>query len=63
MLTCCHAGVPILAIVPNVQVAHRLALTWGVTPLVAEMPHDTDGLIHPALRAVAARAPRSTGRR
>jgi pyruvate kinase len=46
-------GVPILAIVPTVNVARRLALTWGVTPLVAEMPHDTDGLIRSALRAVA----------
>ena len=48
-----RSGVPILAIVPNVQVARRLALTWGVTPLVAEMPHDTDGLIRTALQAVA----------
>jgi pyruvate kinase len=46
-------GVPILAIVPTANVARRLALTWGVTPLVAEMPRDTDGLIRSALRAVA----------
>jgi pyruvate kinase len=46
-------GVPIVAIVPNVHVARRLALTWGVTPLVAEMPHDTDGLIRSTLRAVS----------
>jgi pyruvate kinase len=46
-------GVPILAIVPTAEVARRLALTWGVTPLIAEMPPDTDGLIRSTLRVVA----------
>lgn len=45
-------NVPILAVVPNVHVARRLALTWGVTPLVADMPHDTDGLIRATLQAI-----------
>jgi pyruvate kinase len=45
-------GPPMLAIVENARIARQLALTWGVTPLVADMPHETAGLIRSALRAV-----------
>jgi len=37
--------VPIYAFIPDAVVRRRVGLRWGVTPLPAEPPEDTDGMI------------------
>jgi pyruvate kinase len=44
--------VPILALTPNPEVVHQLALVWGVCPRLAPDPKDTDDMVRIALRAV-----------
>lgn len=35
----------ILALTPNEQTRNQLALTWGVSPMLSEDPHDTDDMV------------------
>jgi pyruvate kinase len=42
---------PILAPTPDAETYRRLALVWGVTPLLVERRHTTDDVIDEALRA------------
>ncbi|WP_337845865.1 pyruvate kinase [Thermus sp.] len=44
--------VPILALTPNHEVVHQLALVWGVFPRLAPDPKDTDDMVQIALKAV-----------
>ncbi|MCP2015240.1 pyruvate kinase [Deinococcus sp. HSC-46F16] len=37
--------VAILALTPNEQTRNQLALTWGVSPMLSEDPHDTDDMV------------------
>ena len=41
---------PIIAVTPNDSVARKLALTWGVFPIVAEAKNNTDELIAEAVK-------------
>ena len=41
----------IIAAASNLETAHRLTLSWGVTPVYVEMAKDTDGLIQNAVEA------------
>lgn len=43
-------GIPILAITPHAETCRRLALTWGVTPLLSRRLKSTDQLIADASR-------------
>ncbi len=49
-------AIPIVAVTPSELVARRLALVWGVTPVVAPPPQDMDDLIR-----IAASAARDAG--
>lgn len=44
---------PIVAVTPSVDTCRRLAVTWGVKPLLVEPVHDTDHMMRAALEAVA----------
>ncbi|MCL6451689.1 MAG: pyruvate kinase, partial [Acetobacteraceae bacterium] len=44
---------PIVAVTPDLAVARRLALVWGVRPLVAPLGPDTDSTLRMALEAAA----------
>ncbi|MPY67049.1 pyruvate kinase [Deinococcus sp. SDU3-2] len=37
--------VAILALTPNEQTRNQLALTWGVSPMLSEDPHNTDDMV------------------
>ncbi|MBI5232297.1 MAG: pyruvate kinase [Coriobacteriales bacterium] len=43
--------VPIIAPTPSAEVARRLCIVWGVTPLVVELPEDTDVMLEAVCRA------------
>lgn len=43
---------PIIAVTPNENEFRKLALTWGVKPLLIEYPEDTDELISISLQAI-----------
>ena len=46
---------PVVAVTPRRRTARQLALSWGVTPLVADLPHDLDaGIADAGARVLAA---------
>jgi len=47
----CRPRAPILAPTPHAETYRRLALVWGVTPLLNQSPPTTDALIDGALSA------------
>jgi pyruvate kinase len=48
-------GVPIFVLVPDERVRRRLCVIWGVQPLPAEMPRNTDEMIERMDRALVER--------
>ncbi len=48
-------AVPIFVLVPDQTVRRRLTVIWGIQPLAAEMPADTDEMIHRMDRALVER--------
>lgn len=51
----CRPDAPIIAATPSVQTYRRLALTWGVRPLLIEEYSDTDQMMESALLALMGR--------
>ena len=49
-----RAGPPIIALTPDVETARRLALVWGVHPVVTKDAEDVDDMVERALEAAAA---------
>ncbi|MHB9003023.1 MAG: pyruvate kinase [Coriobacteriia bacterium] len=46
-------GAPLIAVTPDERVARRLALVWGIRPLVVALDADTDVMLEAVLKAVS----------
>jgi pyruvate kinase len=54
---------PVLALTPDIKVARRMALVWGVEPRVAPHPDSVESMTQIALQAAAATGLAHTGQR